>query len=69
MFQNTGEMMVVSKAGTKTWSSHTSGNSDGVKLVAQNDNNLVLYKWDNTPIWQSNTFKYCKTERPYIITI
>ena len=59
MFQNTGEMMVLNKADSKKWSSYTSGNSDGVTLVAQNDNNLVLYTEDGTPVWHTNTARGC----------
>ena len=54
-------MVVVDKEDRQKWSSSSDdGPVDGVTLVAQNDNNLVLYSTNGVPIWQSNTANWCE---------
>jgi hypothetical protein len=47
---------VVYRVGNNTalWASNTFGKG-GVKLIMQNDGNLVLYTASNQPVWASNT--------------
>jgi len=63
IIKNTGEMIVADTSNRKKWSSFTEGNPNGVTLVAQDDNNLVLYtKGDvpgGVPVWHSNTANLC----------
>ena len=53
--------MVVNTDGVEKWSSETAGNLQGVTLVAQDDNNLVLYTQDGVPIWHTNTAQNCES--------
>jgi len=59
VIKNTGDMKVVDKNQIERWSSNTEGNTEGVTLVAQDDNNLVLYTRGGVPIWHTNTARRC----------
>ena len=54
--------MILNTDDVKKWSSETDGNSRGVALVAQNDNDLVLYTKSGVPIWHSDTAHVCDRE-------
>jgi len=71
VIKNTGEMSVVDRMLNdnrvrERWSSKTKGNTEGVTLVVQNDNNLVLFDKGGVPIWDSNTQGLCKTMVDYV---
>ena len=52
-------MVVVDRNLRERWSSNTDGNTEGVTLVAQNDNNLVLYTKGGVPVWHTDTARSC----------
>jgi hypothetical protein len=49
---------VLYRNGRPVWSSNTSGNGSGCKLIMQDDGNLVLYTAGGQPIWSSETHPY-----------
>ena len=55
------------------WSTETSAEDTVVRLVAQNDGNLVLYKpghsssEDPIPIWGSKTFNRCPVDGKFLL--
>jgi LysM repeat protein len=45
--------LVLTESGTPIWASNTRGSD--VRLVVQDDRNVVLYAGDGTPLWATNT--------------
>jgi len=60
VIKSTGEMVIVGGKGKKQkWSNNEKGDGNGAILVAQDDDNIVLYSKDGTPLWHTNTWGNC----------
>lgn len=47
--------MLYGPGGSVVWASNTDGNP-GSRLVAQDDGNVVIYRPDGTPAWDTGTW-------------
>lgn len=51
--------IVAGKNMKEKWSNNKEGKENGAILVVQDDDNIVLYSKDGTPLWHTDTFQAC----------
>lgn len=62
IYQGDGNLVLYAPWGPM-WASNTAGNP-GARLIIQDDGNVVSYRTDNHPIWDTGTWERCADSAP-----